>query len=96
MERLLLKCFLGERSINIPDSLKNIASNPSTFEKIDDDSHVEFSKAYKNYFESVKGGKIDKTARFWAYYIELMKEQKKARQAVQENNFEMRTNAWAS
>ena len=97
MERLLLARFIGESNLNVPDSLKDMASDPSMFEKTDDDSHVvEFIKAYKNFFQSVKDGKFGKTARFWAYYIELMKKQKMARQAIQENNFGMRTHAWAS
>ena len=94
LERLLITRFNGESNLEVPDPLKEIASDPLMFDESSIGDYAEFTNAYHDFYQSVRDGKIGKTAQFWVMYIELMKLQTIAHTAVQETNFDMRMYAW--
>ena len=93
MERLLLKRFLFETRPEIPTILTDaVAGDTFTTEVIQSCSNL--NNKYEHFKSEVRNGSHGKTPQFWIMYLDLMRIQHMAHTAVQENNFDLRAEAW--
>ena len=79
----------------ITTKLQEVALDPLSYSEAVVHNSEEFFKSYGDYFQSTLSGDNGKTAQYWARYLEMMRMQTMIHTAVQENNFEMRLQAWA-
>ena len=52
------------------------------------------SQLYEHYQNSVRNGKLGKTAMFWLTYLDLVQMQHVVHMSIQENDFEKRLLGW--
>ena len=69
--------------------MQEVASNPLSY------SEPVF-RSYGDHFQSTLNRGNSKTAQYWAIYLEMMQMQTMTHTAVQENNLDMRLQAWAN
>ena len=79
----------------ITTKLQEVALDPLSYSEAVVHNSEEFFKSYGDYFQSTLNGDNGKTAQYWARYLEVMRMQTMIHTAVQENNLEMRLQAWA-
>ena len=81
----------------MPKVLMDLSSHIAEFEE---ESILASCQNFVQNYESLKqpgsDGELGKTAKFWIMYLDLMKYQQMAHNAVQENDLEMRILAWES
>ena len=94
LERMLITRFIVECNKEIPDTLAEISHDSRMFSYSQMETYESFTQSYESYFQDVLNGKIGKTATFWAQYLEMMTFQRMIHLAVQENDFQLRLQAW--
>ena len=95
LERLLFERFLADTEAEIPDSYFEVANDNDCFEDDAIRSDDSFFVKYQQFKDEIRDGKLGVTPQFWlCLYIDLMEVQQLAHQAVQENNFHLRTYCW--
>ena len=55
---------------------------------------MQVSQSYEHYRNSVRNGKLGKTATFWLTYLDLVRMQHVIHTSIQENDFEKRVLGW--
>ena len=95
LERLLMKRFLYESKIEVPSELLDFASDPSSFTLEMIPSSSAFTDAFTNFKDKTRQGELGMTAKFWLIYLDLMRVQVMAHNAVQENDFSMTIHVWS-
>ena len=94
LERLLLRRFRYEKSIQVPNELTEISSDPDLYTCHSCDRCQGISTEYHKFRTEVYEGSLGKTAQFWVLYMDLVRNQHYAHVAVQSNNFDLRLFAW--
>ena len=89
LERLLLRRFLTEWDVSIPETFAQIAQEPDL--PTINDVCVAFIRKYEEFKQSIRDGKLGKTPQFWpVLYLDLMRTQNWAHLAVHDNNLDLR------
>ena len=96
LERLLLQLFVYEMQNN-PDCLllESLSIDPE--EKLTETVNTQIKKVsqlYEDCRNSVRNGKLGKTATFWLTYLDLVRMQHVIHTSIQENDFEKRVLGW--
>ena len=96
LESRLLQRFVYEMQNN-PDYflMESLSIDPK--EKLTETLNTQIkqvSQLYEHYRNSVRNGKLGKTATFWLTYLDLVRMQHVIHTSIQENDFEKRVLGW--
>ena len=88
LERLFLTRFLVEKKPKIPAALRDLSVNADDLTKTEEalDGAEGLFNMYENYRNDATNGSIGLTAQYWLIYLNLMRYQRMALNAVQEND----------